>query len=209
MAPVYARRPPRTPATAAPAVECAMLDVRALLDEIDRGPPLPPPVFAVSIAIIDDVSRLAGLPPVPDGSWALWRAQRGWPGLDGQAAALAHWLVHTSLRTTTVAWLTAHPRDARALEAMFEALGPVPGDALPANAFRREEVVRRWAEAWGLPILGEARAQSERRLEQLDYRKALGAFTKAEGERRAAAEAARRAAAEAAARAAESQGYRE
>ena len=78
-----------------------------------------------------------------------------------------------------------------------------------ANAFRQEEFLRRWIEAVGGSVAGESAKDSKKRLEQLDYRKTLAEYDRAEKARQA--EAARRAKLlqEAADREAAARGWRE
>ncbi|MHB2015499.1 MAG: hypothetical protein ACYCW6_00985 [Candidatus Xenobia bacterium] len=65
-------------------------------------------------------------------------------------------------------------------------------DLLRDNAFRREEMVRRWLATWEVPIAGETAEESRQRLDALDYRETLRAYAIAEQARKAEAERRRR-----------------
>jgi hypothetical protein len=168
-----------------------MFDLKRIQAEIAATPLLVPFAPPVGAAMVDDCARLAGSAPCPDGFWEeyLGDARRA-----EQMGALAHFLAYSSLRDGTIEAICAFATVPQAAaRAFFEAVAPLDGVMLRENSFRREEFLRRWIACWGGAIEGETMAFSQKRLEQLDYRKALVEYERAEVERKK--EASRRAAA--------------
>lgn len=179
-------------------------DWKRIERELAAAPLLAPFPAAVTAALVDDCARLAGKAPCPDGFWDRFLEGRRVE----QAGALGHLLAHTSLRDGTIEAARRVGAE-QAVRAFFAAIEPLDLQMIRENVFRREEFVRRWIACWGGDVEGEAVAYSQKRLDQLDYRKALVEYEKAEAERKK--EAARRAAAlaEAQRKAAEDTGWRE
>jgi hypothetical protein len=182
-----------------------IFDLSRIKADVDAAPIEPPYPLDLAFAVLADLFREARLAPPPDGSWAPLLA-RGSQAANrpGQLAALARLVAISALRPASVAALAARPpKDPGAvLEGFLESIAPVTAELVAENPFRREEVVRRWIEAVGGTIAGEAPEASRRRLEQLDYRRTLAEYEKAEKSRLAEAqkraEALRKAAADAA-----------
>lgn len=191
-------------------------DLKRIQGEITSAPlytPMPPELAA---AIVNDVFRAARATPVKDEVWARWQKKpptdwgaKDWPE---QLGALAHLLSTTGLREASVEALSKETAVKDGLEAFFQSIKPLTGEMIRGNAFRQEEFLRKWANALGGTIAGEQPADSARRLDQLDYSKALAEFKRAEDQRKVEAEQRAKAiadAAAAAAAAASSSGWRE
>jgi hypothetical protein len=180
-------------------------DLAQITAELDAAPleaPYPP---ELAIAVIADVLRDAGVtPPAAADFAALLGTGSAAANRPGQLAALARALALTALRPETVLALRARPPadPLGLLDGLLETIHPVTDELVAKNPFRREEVLRRWIEAVGGAIAGESAEESRRRLEQLDYRRTLEAYEKAEksrlAEARKRADALRKAAEEAA-----------
>ncbi len=184
-------------------------DLGRIRDEAAAAPLASPYPQELSIAVVNDTFRLARLVP-PDG--------KQWKGLLAaamktlmleQLGMLAHLLTVTSLRDETVKALGAGVDVKPALEGFFASVAPLTAEMIRANAFRQEEFLRKWIEAVGGQVAGEGAKESQKRLEQLDYRKTLAEYDRAEKARQG--EAARRAKMlkEAADREAAARGWRE
>jgi len=180
-------------------------DLNRIKLDVDAAPIEPPYALDLAIAVLADLFREARLAPPPDESWAPLLARGSQPAnRPAQLAALARLIAISALRPASVAALAARPpKDPAAVfEGFLETIAPVTAELVAENPFRREEVIRRWIEALGGTIAGEAPEASRRRLEQLDYRRTLAEYEKAERSRLAEAqkraEALRKAAAEAA-----------
>ena len=180
-------------------------DLARIKLDVEAAPIEPPYALDLAIAVLADLFREARLPPPADESWMPLLARGSQAANRGaQLAALARLVAISALRPASVAALAARPpRDPAALfEGFLESIAPVTAELVAENPFRREEVIRRWIEALGGTIAGEAPEASRRRLEQLDYRRTLAEYEKAERSRLAEAqkraEALRKAAAEAA-----------
>jgi hypothetical protein len=165
-----------------------VFDLAQIRRELASAPPGAPPALDLALAVIADVFRDAGLPP-PSSAALGGLASRG-AHRPPQLGALAHILSATSLRAGTVETLRAAPPAdaAAALESFLDAVWPLSPDLILENAFRQEELLRRWIATWGGQIAGESEAESARRLEQLDYRKTLAEYEKAERSRLAEAQ---------------------
>jgi hypothetical protein len=123
---------------------------------------------------------------------------------------LAHALATTSLRHEAVQALRASSsRPDRLLDGFFDAIAPLTAEMIRSNSFRQEEFLRRFVEALGGQVAGETERVSARRLEQLDYRKTLAEFQRAEKARASEAERRAKLLAEAAKREADARGWRE
>jgi hypothetical protein len=186
-----------------------MFDVKRIMAEAQAAPPFAQLAMDVAIAIVDDCFRLAGRVPPKDDAWSKWtkKATANWPD---QIQVLAWLLATTSLREATVEavrLVDADPKER--LEEFYDQIEPLTGEMLRTNAFRQEEMLRKWAVAWRAPIAGEQVMESAMRLERLDYRKALVEFERAEAVRRTEAEKRAKELAEAAAREEAARGWRE
>jgi hypothetical protein len=143
--------------------------------------------FEVAVAVVSDTFRLAGLVPPPAAHWQ--RQAKALRLLSEQLGFLVHLLLGTSLREQTKAGLTGSGLEpGRALEAFFQAVAPLTGEMLRDNRFRQEEFLRRFVACLGGSVAGETVGQSRKKLEQLDYRKTLAEYQKAEAARQKEAE---------------------
>jgi hypothetical protein len=173
------------------------------------GAGVPRPLsFAVTVAVVSDTFRLAGLVPPGGEDWR--QRRKALKLLDQQALYLAHALLQTSLRQQVVDELQGATADpAPGLWAFFEAVAPLTGEMLRDNRFRQEEFLRRLVAACGRAVSGESPAQSEKRLRQLDYRTTLAEYQKAEAARQKEAERRAQLLREAAQREEAAKGWRE
>jgi hypothetical protein len=184
-------------------------DVRRIQAEIQKSALYVPIPIEIAVATISDTQRAAGKRPVPDATWGEIVAKNA-PNQLEQLAVLA-WMLHaTSLRADTIVAIGVGGHDAkRAVLAFLASIAPLTGDMIRTNAFRQEEFLRKWAAVWAAPIAGEKPEDSARRLEQLDYRKALAEFERAEAARKVEAEKRAKALREAAERDAAASSWRE
>jgi len=186
-------------------------DLKRLETEIGAAALESPYSVELGAAVVSDTFRLSGLLPPPSAWWRRSRGSRPADALFGEQAGMLGWLLNTtSLREQAVAALrAAQPEPERVLEAFFEAVQPLTGEMIRANAFRREEFLRRFVEAVGGQVAGETAEQSRRRLEQLDYRKTMADYKAADQARKEEAERRAKLLAEAAQREADARGWRE
>ncbi len=187
-------------------------DLKRIRDELAAAPLPSPYPLDLAAAVVDDCFRLAGRLPLPWKDFKEWTSKKAKRRLLAeQLGMLAHVLAVTSLRDQTVATLAVHPElDAgKVLDGFFDAIAPLTAEMIRANAFRQEEFLRRWIAAVGGTVEGEAPEASNRRLDQLDYRKTLKEYTRAEDARKAEAEKRARLLREAAEREAAARGWRE
>lgn len=165
-------------------------DIAAIKRELEAAPAGPHLPWAVSVAIVSDTFRLAGLVPPGVRAWEEWR--RRLSRVEELLPELARAFAATSLRAETVAVLEAKkPSTKGTLAGFFQATGPLTAEMVRNNPFRQEEFLRHWIRRCGGEIAGETDRQSQARLGQLDYREALAEYKKAEAARKT--EAARRA----------------
>lgn len=163
------------------------LSLRQLESDFAAAPLTSPYSWPLTLAILSDVFRLAGRAPPPPDVYA--PQGKPAPSRADPLGVLAHLLASTSLREESVRALKSSARDATAAVRTFlEATAPLTAEMIRANAFRREELVRRWLEAVGGEVEGERAEQSKARLEQLDYRSTLAEYERAEKAREAEAE---------------------
>lgn len=185
-------------------------DLARIQRELGQRPLSSPVPLDLAVAIVNDVLRMAGKVVVVDRGWEAWSREAG-PLWAEQMGMVGHALAVTSLRDSTVRAIGAlsDPRPVARLRGFFAAIEPLSAEMIRSNIFRREELLRRWIEAWEGEVQGEDPAQSARRLDQLDYRKALREYERAEEARKN--ETAKRAklAREAAAREAAARAWRE
>jgi len=183
-------------------------DLTRIRQELAAAPLASPVPLDLAIAVVSDVFRMAGLAPP---ALAAWRRLAKAPLAAEQLGMLAHLLASTSLRAASVAALAEVPAFAPEpeLERFFAATAPLTAEMIRANPFRQEEYLRRWIECVAGDVAGEGPAQSRARLEQLDYRKTLAEYERAEKERKVAEERRQRELAEAATRESEARGWRE
>jgi hypothetical protein len=164
-------------------------DVPRIQAELAARPLHSPVPLDLAIAVVNDVLRDADTVVLVDEAWLAWqrRGEKLWPE---QMGMLAHALSVTSMLAATIEAVhrLTEPRPLERLQGFFRAIAPLTAEMLRANAFRQEEMIRRWAEAWEAPIAAERPAQSARRLDQLDYRKALRELERAEQARKAEAD---------------------
>ncbi|MCU0241851.1 MAG: hypothetical protein MUF51_05455 [Vicinamibacteria bacterium] len=187
-------------------------DLTVIASEIRAAPIASPYPFELAVAIINDCLRLGGHVPPSSKAWQDWAKPRGARALlVEQAGMLAHILASTSLRAESVACLLERRMfsTAGALESFFDHVAPLTAEMIRANAFRQEEFLRRWIEMVGGVIGSESARESRQRLAQLDYRKTLAEYERAEKARQGEAERRAKMLAEAAKREADARGWRE
>ncbi|MCU0723411.1 MAG: hypothetical protein MUC63_07330 [Planctomycetes bacterium] len=184
------------------------LDLKKTQEEIAAAPIHSPFPLEVAVAVVGDCFRMAERAPVDDSLWEKWekKPRKLWAE---QMGILAHFLSSTSLRETTVEALRKGKDRRDALDDFFARVEPLTAEMIRANAFRQEEFLRCWADWCGTGIRGETPAESRRRLEQLDYRKALEEFGKAKTARKKEDAARLKALKEAEEREAAARGWRE
>jgi len=183
------------------------MDVSGVLKELASAglpPAYPAPLAA---AIVSDCFRLAERNPPSAKQWHEWsrKAHKNW---EAQLGFLAHLLGATSAREETLAVLAAG-RNQPPLDRFFATIEPLTADMLRENVFRKEEFLRRWVEWLGGRVVGEEPKESARRVAQLDYRKTLAEYQRADKARKEEAERRARLLAEAAKAAADARGWRE
>jgi hypothetical protein len=189
-------------------------DLGRIRDELRAAPPGSPYAPELAVAVVSDVFRMAGIVPPAPPRWRAWLGAKQLPRLGEQVALLAHVLATTSLRAETVRALSAGGARAlseaeAALQRFFEGVAPLSAEMVAGNAYRQEEFLRNWIAAVGGAVEGEKPRDSAARLEQLDYRKTLAEYGKAEKARQAEAERRARLMKEAAEKQAAAQGWRE
>lgn len=186
-------------------------DLDRIRNEVRAVPLASPYPLDLAAAIVSDALRLARIVPPPGATWKRWADRKGGrPLLAEQAGMLAHFLATTSLREETVAALLRSSLDLEGvLAGFFEAIAPLTSEMIRANAFREEEFLRRWIACVGGRVAGEKPKDSQRRLEQLDYRKTLEEYGRAEKARKEEAERRAKLLQEAAQREADARGWRE
>ena len=123
-------------------------DLAQLKAELATLPTTLPYATELAIAVVNDCFRMANRPPVPLTTWQAWRAARPDPWLD-QLSLLAEVLATTSLRAQTVRQPLTAPAAEAVLESFFASLGPLDTTIVRSNAFRQEELLRKFAEESG------------------------------------------------------------
>ncbi|GMV44304.1 MAG: hypothetical protein AMXMBFR64_60200 [Myxococcales bacterium] len=184
-------------------------DLVRIQREVAERPLLQAAPLDLAVAIVNDTLRMAGAVVVVDEAWAEWErsAKPLWAEQLGVVGVL---LAQTSLRAATVEAIRGRAvKPAVCLRAFFEAIEPLTAELVRTNVFRREELLRRWIEAWGGEVAGEAPEQSALRLGQLDYRAALRELDRADKARKAEADRRARLLREAQEREAAARGWRE
>ena len=184
-------------------------DLAKIKQELASRPLYSPVPLELAIAIVNDLFRMANVVKVADSAWKQWprTASKLWPE---QMGMLAHILSTTSLREETVAVLPATAGEGAArLHAFFDAIEPLTAEMIRANVFRQEELLRHWVAAWSGEVAGEGPDESARRLEQLDYRRALKELQRADAARKKEAAARAKALRDAQEREAAARGWRE
>lgn len=183
-------------------------DLKAIARELQGAPLASPYPLDLSAAIINDTFRMALVRPVPKKQWDGWQQEK--PVLWAeQMGMLAHTLAATSLRAETVRALHPAFDAAVGLQRMFELIEPLTAEMIRSNRFRQEEFLRKWISCVGGRVEGEKARESKQRMEQLDYRKTLAEYAKAEKARKSEAAARARLLREAAQREAQARGWRE
>ncbi len=183
-------------------------DLERIRTELAAAPAVAPVPQELAVAIVNDTFRLAGVRPIPASTWKQW-ARGSAPEWREQLEFLAHALATTSLRVRTVHEIRPQLDATSAVEAFFATLGPLRAEILRGNAFRQEELLRKWIAALGGEVAGEQPEESRRKLEQLDYRRTLAEYRRADQARSAEAKRRARLLAEAAKREQEARGWRE
>jgi hypothetical protein len=184
-------------------------DLTQLRKQLAAAPLVSPYPHDLAVAIICDTFRLANIRPPARTAWdafgtrfthALWKEQVG---------ILAHILVSSSLREETARTLPKGFDAVVALGRFFESVEPLSAEMVRSNAFRQEEFLRKWIHAVDGQVQGESKKESQRRLEHLDYRKALKDFERAEAARKAEAQKREQMLKDAAQNAPDARGWRE
>ncbi|HSP77138.1 MAG TPA: hypothetical protein VLQ93_01320 [Myxococcaceae bacterium] len=178
-------------------------------EQLAAAPLASPYPHDLAVAVICDTFRRAGVKPPSLAAWGSLSERFRHPLWKEQVGILAYVLASTALREETVRVLRPDFDGNEALQRFFEAVSPLTAEMVRANAFRQEEFLRRWVECVGGEVEGERPRESKRRLEQLDYRRALKEYERAEAARKAEAEARRKRLEEAQRRAADARGWRE
>jgi hypothetical protein len=185
-------------------------DLARIRDEMAAAPLVSPWPFEVAVRMGGELQPPAAI------TWLEWATRKGL--VEEQAGMLAHALASTSLREASVAALATRKRDLsgaptpaaqKMLAGFLEAIAPLTAEMIRSNAFRQEEFLRRWVEAISGTVAGEKADASRRRLEQLDYRKTLAEYDRAEGARKLEADTRARLRKEAEEREAAARGWRE
>jgi hypothetical protein len=185
------------------------VDLRRVRSELAGEALVAPLPAELAVAIVADVFRLAGLPPLTLPEWQALR-ERGGTLWAGQLGMLAHALSATCLGPASVEALRASGVTmARALAGFFTEIAPLEAEMVRANHFRQEEFIRWWTQAIGGGFVGEEASESAARLAQLDFKKTLAEYQAAEKARQAEAEKRERELKAAAEREAEARGWRE
>jgi len=168
-------------------------DLARIKQQLEAAAIASPYTLELAAAIVSDTFRLGGVVPPQLSGWkALTKKRKERQLAEEQLGMLAHVLVATALREQSIAALLEKPVEpAAALPAFFDAVVPLTAEMIRSNTFRQEEFLRRWIEMLGGSVAGESAKQFAARLQQLDYRRTLAEFDKAEGARKQ--EAARRA----------------
>jgi hypothetical protein len=159
-------------------------DPKTIHDELDAAPLEAPLPVELARAIVDDGLRRAGRAPIPLTTWQTWqrKAHKRWAE---QLGMLGHLLSATSMgQASEQAWRKTRREPARNVEIFFKTIEPLTAEMIRDNAFRQEELVRKWALRLGGDIVGETDAQARTRLDELDYRSTLKEFEKAERARK-------------------------
>lgn len=158
----------------------------------------PPARVEESLALINDQLRSMGLSPL---------GKRDFDQLSVIDEALVSvWgFVAFALRATAFGASLERERcevdSLAALEFFVLSAAGLPVAALAKNAFRREEVLRKWCSAFQIAIEGESTKQSAERLDAVDFQRLKKVMEReAESRRALAFEAAKKKAAEEAAR---------
>ena len=183
-------------------------DLEAIRGELQGAPLASPYPFELSASIINDTFRMALVRPVSKKQWDGWK-RKGHELWGEQVVMLAHALASTSLRAETVRTLSPSFDAAVGLQRMFELIEPLTAEMIRSNRFRQEEFLRKWIACVGGQIAGEKARFSKQRVEQLDYRKTLAEYKKAEVARKKEAASRAKALREAAQREAQARGWRE
>ena len=176
--------------------------LKRVLEILEKLPYFPPPSEEATLALLNDVFRDLRVHPLSIGRCTdpidPLKAD-DWKALHYLAFALRHTPLGEGLAPEGVRLQAADTQ----LRKFLDSLRGVPLETLPKNAFRREELLRKWIDFLGLPIEGETPQKSAARLSAVDYHRLQKTMAREEEERkRISAEWAKRLAEESAARAA-------
>lgn len=185
-------------------------DIKDIQKQLSAVPLVSPYPHDLSVAIICDTFRLAGLRPPSRADWAslehiskaagLWKEQVG---------MLAHVLTSSSLGEDTARALREDADPRMMLQVFFTRVEPLTAEMVRSNAFRQEEFLRKWVHAVRGQVKDESTRDSDARLKQLDYRTALKEMERAEEARKKEADKRLKELQEAEKRAADARGWRE
>ncbi|MDY7232464.1 hypothetical protein [Hyalangium rubrum] len=184
-------------------------DLDQLREQLAAVPLVSPYSHDLAVAIICDTFRLGSARPPSLEQWQAFPQRFVSPLWREQVGMLAHVLASSSLREETVRLLNPRFDAMEALNRFFEILGPLTAEMVRSNKFRQEEFLRKWIFALGGEVKGERPKESLQRMNQLDYRKAMKDFEKAEAARKAEAQKREKMLQEAAQKAADARGWRE
>ncbi|WP_342377988.1 hypothetical protein NVS55_01570 [Myxococcus stipitatus] len=187
-----------------------VFDIKDIQKQLSAVPLVSPYPHDLSVAIICDVFRVAGLRPPSRADWAgLEHASKAAGLWKEQVGMLAHVLTSSTLGEDSSQALRkdADPRVLLAL--FFTRVEPLTAEMVRSNAFRQEEFLRKWVHAVQGQVKGETAMESDARLKKLDYRAALKEMERAEEARRREADKRLKELQEAEKRAADARGWRE
>ncbi|MDP6945975.1 MAG: hypothetical protein QF464_17625 [Myxococcota bacterium] len=186
-------------------------DLETIQVELDAAPLTAPLPVELAFAIVDDLVRRSGGSPVDIPQWEAWLAD-GHERWCDQLSVLGWMLTAaaTLADASVAAWKAApHPLEPR-LETFFKSIEPLTAEMMRANAFRREETLRKWiVHVCNDKATGETKKATQRRMRELDYKTTLREFAKAEKARKKEAARRKQLLAEARKREAEARAWRE
>ncbi len=164
--------------------ETHRFDLKRIQREAAEAPLEEPLPRELAMAIVDDGLRRAGRAPVAPEAWTRWRRAGGEPW-EARRGVLAHLLSTTSLGPgTTASWRATKRGPERNIDLFFGSIEPLTAEMVATNAFRQEELLRKWIARVGGRVAGESASQSKERHDQLDYKATMREFKKAERARK-------------------------
>jgi hypothetical protein len=184
-------------------------DLAHLRKQLAASPLVSPYPHDLAVAIISDTFRLANVRPPSRKTWEEFASLFNHALWEEQVSILAHVLVSSSLREETARTLKPRFDAERALRGFFNTVKPLSAEMVRSNAFRQEEFLRKWIHAMDGQVEGESAKESQRRMDHLDYRKAVQDFERAEAARKAEAQKRENMLKEAAQNAPDARGWRE
>ena len=184
-------------------------DIQTLRKQLAAAPIVSPYPHELAVAIICDTFRLANVRPPSRQDWAALEQRARHPLWKEQVVMLAHLLAGSALRDDSAKAMQKGTDATTLLQRFFESITPLTAEMVRSNGFRQEEFLRKWVHALEAQVLNESAKESAKRLDQLDYRKAMQEMKRAEDARKKEAERREELLREAERRAAEARGWRE